>query len=436
MHAEDLISDFEKDPSTVIKAAVACQEATMPFVPYFPPFLSTYAASTHIPGSLNIEDDDNESDQGYSDEDQPMSPEPYSPGSRPPTPRPPTPKPPTPTTEYQPSRLVEYDVYPHGGWGPPSDWPNMPITPLSEITPNEEPWPYPPERYHSPIPAGALPYSLESSPTSLDNPLPSPPHPNTPPSPIHPGTNSPLSTNTPEGKLLLYPQPHARRPRPRRPMGPVTPRTLLSLQPTRHSSPRTFGRPLPPLHPGSEPQLGAEDNKEDFLEYLRSSLRKRQERAKTPEEYTRKTPATPQSPLTPSVPSTPSTSQSHLEFDPSRLILPRPQIFPTTYTPTSYPTQYTMPQLVPQLTVQQFLSKLRSQQPTGPVIGQNPPFRVAPLNLTDFPLYHWCGRDTHWSHLCPDPHLACGFQEHCQVPHSHCNWTTSTCTPKDRTMSW
>jgi hypothetical protein len=145
MHAEDLILDFEKDPSTVIKATVTCQEATMPFVPYFPPFLSTYAASTRIPGSLDIEDDDNESNQGYSDEDQPMSPEAYDPEG-PPTPlASSTPRPPTPTTEYRPSRLAAYDFYPHGGWGPPSDWPGVPITPLSEVTPNEEPWPYPPE---------------------------------------------------------------------------------------------------------------------------------------------------------------------------------------------------------------------------------------------------------------------------------------------------
>jgi hypothetical protein len=365
-----------------------------------------------------------------------MSPEAYDPeGPLTPT-EPLTPRPPTPTTEYHPSRLAAYDFYPHGGWGPSSDWPGVPITPLSEITPNEEPWPHPPERYHSPIPTGALPYSLESSPTPPENPLPSPPHLNTPLSPIHPGTNLLLSPKTSEGKLLLYPQPHARKPQPRRPMGPVTPRTLLSLQPTCHSSPRTLGRPLPPVRPRSEPQLGAEDDEEDFLEYLCSSLRERQERAKTPEEYTRKTPATPQSLLTLSAPSTPSTSEPRLEFDPSKLILPRPQVFPTIDAPTSYPSQYTMPQLVPQLMVQQFLSKLRTQQPTGPVIGQNPPFRIPPLNVTDFPLCHWCGCDTHWSHLCPDPHLACGFQEKCQVPHSHRNWTSSTCTLKDRTMSW
>jgi hypothetical protein len=388
MHAEDLISDFEKNTSTVIKAAVACQEATMPFVPYFPPFLSTYAASTRIPGSLDIEDDDNESDQGYSDEDQPMSPEAYD-SEGPPTPLgPSTPRPPTPTTEYRPSRLTAYDFYPHGGWGPPSDWPGVPITPLSEVTPNEEPWPYPPERYHSPIPAGALPYSLESSLTPSENPLPPPLHPDTPPSPSHPGTNLLLSPGVPEGKLLLYPQPHAKRPRPRRPMGPITPCTLLSLQPMQDSSPRTLRRPLPPLRPRSEPQQGVEDNEEDFLKYLCSSLRKKQERAKTSEEYARKTPATPRSPLTPSIPSTPSTSKPCLEFDPSRLILPRPQIFPTPYVPTSYPPQYTMPQLVPQLTVQQFLSQLRSQQPAGPIIGQNPPFRIAPLNAMDFPLCH------------------------------------------------
>jgi len=132
MHAKDLISDFEKDTSTVIRAAVACQEVTMPFVPYFPPFLSTYAASTRIPGSLDIDmDEDNESNQGYSDEDQPMSPEDY--------------EPPTPTIANPPSRLTAYDVDPHGGWGPPSDWLTGPPMPLSEITPNTEPWPYPPE---------------------------------------------------------------------------------------------------------------------------------------------------------------------------------------------------------------------------------------------------------------------------------------------------
>jgi hypothetical protein len=131
MHAEDLISDFEKGTSTVIKAAIACQEATMPFIPYFPPFLSTYAAEPHLSSSLDMEED-NESDQGYSDEDQPMSPEPYNPN-----------EPPTPTTENPPSRLTAYDTNPYGGWGPPSDWFMGPPMPLSEITPNTEPWPYP-----------------------------------------------------------------------------------------------------------------------------------------------------------------------------------------------------------------------------------------------------------------------------------------------------
>jgi hypothetical protein len=246
-----------------------------------------------------------------------MSPEAYDPeGPLTPT-GPPTPRPPTPTTEQQLSWLTAYDSNPFGGFGPPSDWPGVPVTPLSEITPNPEPWPYPPEQYHSPIPTGALPYSLESSLAPPENPLPSPPHLDTPLSPIHPGTNLSLSPDTLEGKLLLYPQPHAKRVRPRRPMGPVTPRTLLSLQPTRHSSPRTLGRPLPPLHLRSEPQPGAEDEEKDFLEYLCSSLHERQERAKTPEEYARKTPATPRSPLTPSAPSTPSTSEPCIEFDPS-----------------------------------------------------------------------------------------------------------------------
>ena len=205
MHAEDLISDFEKDTSTVIKAAVACQEATMPLVPYFPPFLSIYAASTRLPGSLNIEDDDNKSDQGYSDEDQPMSPEAYDPED----PLTPT-GPPTPTAEDQPSRLIAYDIYPGGGWGQTSRWPGVPITPLSEITPNPEPWPYPPERYRSPVPTGALPYSMESSPALPEALLPSPPYNDTPSPPIYLSTDpllSPVCQDAPGQKVLLYPQP-------------------------------------------------------------------------------------------------------------------------------------------------------------------------------------------------------------------------------------
>ena len=42
---------------------------------------------------------------------------------------------------YAPSRLHIYDDNPYGGWGPPSNWP---MTLLSEIEPNPEPWPYPP----------------------------------------------------------------------------------------------------------------------------------------------------------------------------------------------------------------------------------------------------------------------------------------------------
>jgi hypothetical protein len=103
MHAEDLILDFEKDPSIVIKATIACQEATMPFAPYFPPFLSTYAAEPCLPSSLDMKED-NESDQGYSDENQPMSPEPYN-----------LEEPPTPTTANPPTRLTAYNTSPHGG---------------------------------------------------------------------------------------------------------------------------------------------------------------------------------------------------------------------------------------------------------------------------------------------------------------------------------
>jgi hypothetical protein len=163
MHAEDLISDFEKDPSTVIKAAITCQEVTMPFVPYFPPFLSTYAAEPRLPGSLNMEED-NKSDQGYSDEEQPMSPEAYD-----------LDKPPTPTIANPPTRLTAYDIDPHGGWGPPSDWLTGLPTMLSEIMPSTKPWPYLPERYLSPVSPGSLPFSTSLSVALSRNPsLPSP----------------------------------------------------------------------------------------------------------------------------------------------------------------------------------------------------------------------------------------------------------------------
>jgi hypothetical protein len=244
MHAEDLILDFEKDTSTVINAAVACQEVTMPFVPYFPPFLSTYAASTCIPGSLDIEDDDNESDQGYSDEDQPMSPEAYDPeGPLTPT-RPLTPRPPTPTAEDQPSRLIAYNIYPDGGWGQTSRWPGVPITPLLEITPNQEPWLYPLEQYRSPIPTGALSYSIESSPALLEVLLPSPPHNDTPSPPIYLSTDpllSPVCQDTPGQKVLLYPQPRNIKPLPQRTIVPTT----VSLQPTCRPSPGLPSSPLP-----------------------------------------------------------------------------------------------------------------------------------------------------------------------------------------------
>ena len=65
MHAKDLILDF-KTPA--IRTIAACQEITMPFVPYFLPFLSLYATGSCIPSALNNEDDD-KSDQGYSDDD-------------------------------------------------------------------------------------------------------------------------------------------------------------------------------------------------------------------------------------------------------------------------------------------------------------------------------------------------------------------------------
>ena len=253
-----------------------------------------------------------------------MSPEAYNPED-----------PLTPTAEDQPSRLIAYDIYPGGGWGQTSRWPGVPITPLSEITPNQEPWPYPLERYRSPVPTGALPYSVESSPALTKTLLPPSPHTDTRSPPVHPSADPPLSPvcqDAPGGKVLLYPQPRSIKPLPRRTVGPTT----VSLQPTRGPSPRLPSSPLPAKISCmlSEPRPGAENDEEGFLAYLRESLRKQNEEAT--EGYKRKIPATPK---TPSTPSTPSTSTPLLEFDPARLVLPYPQVFPTVYAPTSYPTQ-------------------------------------------------------------------------------------------------
>jgi hypothetical protein len=256
MHAEDLISDFEKDTSTVIKATVACQEATMPFIPYFPPFLSTYAAEPRLPGSLDMEED-NKSDQGYSDEDQPMSPEAYDPD-----------EPPTLTTANPPSRLTAYDINPHGGWGPPSDWLTGPPTPLSEITPNTEPWPYPPEQYLSPVPSGSLPFSASPSMALSRNPSPPSPNEGTDPSPPSnylgtdllppsqysqasqlPTSPAPGHLAGPSSKTLLYHRPPTIVQNPCRTLlehirSPV-PNTTISLQPTHQHSPKFMGSQVP-----------------------------------------------------------------------------------------------------------------------------------------------------------------------------------------------
>jgi hypothetical protein len=153
-----------------------------------------------------------------------------------------------------------------------------------------------------------------------------------------------------------------------------------------------------------------------WLDYLQDQVRERKRRTPSPFDTAErhKTPS--------STPATPSTPGLPLAVDPSRMGLPtvlRPTTFPTVYVPTSYPSQHIMRQLVPQLMVKQFLDCIRAKRSAGPVIGQDPLFRAAPTNVKDYPLCHWCRCDTHWSHLCPDPHLACGFQERCQVPHSH-----------------
>jgi len=377
-----------------------------------------------------------------------MSPEPYSPSSRPPTPRPPT-----PTMEYKPSRLAKYDFYPHGGWGPPSDWATGPPIPLSEITPNTEPWPYPPERYLSPVPSGSLPFSASPSMAPSRNPSPSPQGEGTVPSPLskYSGTDpsppsqyseasqSPVSPAQghlagPSSKTLFYHRPPTIVRNPRRTLleriSSPTPNTTVSLQPTHQHSPKFMGSQAPPAvsRTASESLVGTRTYDNGWGDYLRERVReRRQQKCPTPYDAANRN-KTPSS--MPSIPGTPG----FLQFDPSRMGLPSvPRQPPTTRAPAFY---HTMRQLVPQLTVKQFLDRICTKRSAGPAIGQNPLFRVAPTNAKDYPLCHWCGHDTHWSHLCPDPHLVCGFQERCQVPHSHRNWTTSTCTPKDRTMSW
>jgi hypothetical protein len=270
MHAEDLILDFEEGTLTVIKAAIACREATMPFVPYFPPFLSTYAAEPCLPGSLDMEED-NESDQGYSDENQPMSLEPYDPD-----------EPPTPTTRNPPSRLTAYDIDPHGGWGPPSDWLTGPPTPLLEIMPSIEPWPYHPERYLSPVPFGSLPFS--ASPSMALSRNPSPPSPNTgsdlsPPSQYFQASQLPISPAPghlagPSSKTLLYHRPPTIIRNPRRTLleciGSPVPNTTVSLQPTCQHSPKFMGSQIPPpiSRTASESLVGTHTYKDGWLDYL------------------------------------------------------------------------------------------------------------------------------------------------------------------------
>jgi hypothetical protein len=256
MHAEDLISDFEKGPSTAIKATVACQEATMPFIPYFSQFLSTYAAEPHLPSSLDM-DEDNECNQGYSKEDQPMSPEAYDPE-----------EPPTPTTANPPSRLTAYNISPYGGWGPPSDWLTGPPTPLSEIMPSTKPWPYPPERYLFLVPSGSLPFSASPLVAPLRNPSPLLPSTGTDPLPLskYLGTDlsppwqysqasqSPISPTPghlagPSSKPLLYHRPPTIVQNPHQTLlehisSPV-PNTTISLQPTCQHLPKFMGNQTP-----------------------------------------------------------------------------------------------------------------------------------------------------------------------------------------------
>ena len=238
MHAKDLISEFE---APAIKTIVACQEATMPFIPYFPLFLSAFATEPHLSGSFD--EKDNESNQGYSDEDQPMSPEPYN-----------LDKPSTPTAEHQSIWLTTYDNNPYAGFGPPSDWSTGLPIPLSEIMPNTEPWPYLLEQYLSPVPSGSLPFSASPSlaPSRNLSPLSSnigsdPSHPLTylgtdplPPSQYSQASQSPISPTPrhlagPSSKPLLYHRPPIIVQNPHQTLlkriSSLVPNTTVSLQP-------------------------------------------------------------------------------------------------------------------------------------------------------------------------------------------------------------
>jgi hypothetical protein len=237
MHANNLISDFRQTTPATIKAATfVSKEPMCPFPPFF-------SLSASVPSTF----EDDESDQGYSDpeedpvspgaqyrgpapnESPPLSPEEYNPAA----------SPMTPLRPHIPSRLQAYNNNPHGGWGPPANWHGQPSTPLSEIMPNPDPWPYPQERYISPVPTGALPFSATPStvsPESLSPPIPSP----LPPQPSYILTTPEPRPQSPDGKILFYPQPIMPRPPPRIPC-----RSLLeqisspptSLQPTQQPMP-------------------------------------------------------------------------------------------------------------------------------------------------------------------------------------------------------
>jgi hypothetical protein len=332
-------------------------------------------------------------------------------------------------------RITRYDDDPYGGWGPASAFWPQPATPLSDIEPSTDPWPYPPERYRTPVPRGALPYSATPSPAHTPSPQPSSHSPS--PSPQSSSPSPPRPVSSPEqdstndsptnrslagspGKTLFYPDPHAPRPSPRIPrktllerMSSPTQRTPPNTEPKRYTIlpattpplPRPTSNPVAPTVSSSTKTLS------EWVEDYRSSLRRRR---------------TPEPPRDEARRKTPSRTPEELEYLPSstKFIPLRPPRFPTTYQ---------RPGVIPatQQTTHQFLTSALPPN-ANPAIGQAPPFRPA-LTKT-YPACHWCTRDTHWAHLCDTPHFWCDLHDTCLVPHGH-KYYLSNCRTH-RVVEW
>jgi hypothetical protein len=114
VHAPELADEFYATNPLAIRTLELCQEASMGLFPsttFTPPHIAAA-----IPGTFDDEDDE-----------EPMSPEDYDE---------------TPATSPI-NRITRYDNDPYGSWGPTSAFWPQPATPLSDIEPSTDPWPYP-----------------------------------------------------------------------------------------------------------------------------------------------------------------------------------------------------------------------------------------------------------------------------------------------------